>query len=164
MKGIDIKLISLLLCILMIGCSSLSKRKHYNSTLGEKIVQIAVQYKGVPYRYGGTTPKGFDCSGFTLYVLKKAGIKIPRTLSAQYNAGISVSRSNLKNSDLVFFTRWGFIGKLFPPNHVGIYIGNGKFIHASSSGGRVRYDSLDDVYWKGHYKRARDLTGGVTGI
>ena len=106
------------------------------------------------------TGERHDCSGFTLYVLKKAGIKIPRTLSAQYNAGISVSRSNLKNSDLVFFTRWGFIGKLFPPNHVGIYIGNGEFIHASSSGGRVRYDSLDDVYWKGHYKRARDLTGG----
>ncbi|MBC2714002.1 MAG: C40 family peptidase [Desulfobacteraceae bacterium] len=139
------------------GCGSFSKRKHYNSSLGEKIVKIAVRYKGFPYKYGGTTPKGFDCSGFTSYVFKKAGIEIPRTAGAQYRQGSSVSKSDLKKGDLVFFTRWGLIGKIFSPGHVGIYIGNDRFIHAPSKGGKVRIDLLNNVYWKRNYKGAVDL-------
>ena len=146
------------LCIVFVsGCASFGKRKPHDAALGEKIVAIALAQKGVPYRYGGTTPKGFDCSGFTVYVFRAAGISIPRTVSAQYHAGQSVSKSDLRKGDLVFFTRWGILGKLFSPWHVGIYIGNRRFVHAPSSGKSVRVDSLDNPYWKKNFKGARDL-------
>jgi len=145
--------------ILVSGCSTLSKRKHYNSEIGNRIVNIAAKYKGTPYKYGGTTPDGFDCSGYTSYVYKKTGITIPRTARLQYNSGRSVAKSDLKKGDLVFFMRWPLIGIILPPNHVGIYVGNNKFIHAPSSGGKIKYDSLSNSYWENHFKGARDLTG-----
>ena len=86
---------------------------------------------GVPYKWGGTTPKGFDCSGFTQYVFKKAGVSLPRTSSAQGKVGTKVSRSELRSGDLVMF-----------PGHVGIYIGDGMFIHSPSPGKSVRIDDL----------------------
>lgn len=145
--------------LLLPGCSTfLSKRKHYNPDFGNRIVSIAAKYKGIPYKYGGTTPDGFDCSGFTSYVYTKAGKTIPRTSSLQYSSGSGVAKSDLKKGDLVFFMRWPVIGFILPPNHVGIYVGNNKFIHAPSTGGSVRYDSLDNSYWNSRYKGARDLT------
>ena len=142
--------------ISLTGCSTfVSKRKNHNPELGNRIVKIAAQYKGTPYKWSGTTPDGFDCSGFTSYVYKKAGMTIPRTTSLQYGSGQSVNRSDLQKGDLVFFMQWPVIGFILPPNHVGIYIGNNQFIHAPSSGGSVRYDSLNNSYWKSHYKGAR---------
>jgi cell wall-associated NlpC family hydrolase len=145
--------------ILLSGCSTLSKRKHYNPELGNRIVDIAAKYKGTPYKYRGTTPAGFDCSGYSSYVYKKAGIEIPRTTSLQYSSGSSVAKSDLKKGDLVFFMGWPIIGMILPPNHVGIYVGNNRFIHAPSSGGKVRHDSLNNSYWNNRFKGARDLTG-----
>lgn len=144
---------------LLPGCSTLSKRKRHNPELGNRIVNIAKKYQGSPYKYGGTTPAGFDCSGYTSYVYKKAGIAIPRTASLQYSSGSSVAKSDLKKGDLVFFMRWSLVGMILPPNHVGIYVGNNRFIHAPSSGGKVRLDSLNNSYWESHYKGGRDLTG-----
>ncbi len=144
---------------LLSGCSMLSKRTHHNPELGNRIAAIALNYKGTPYQYGGTTPAGFDCSGYTSYVYKKAGIDIPRTTSLQYRSGISVDKSGLKKGDLVFFMRWPLIGMILPPTHVGIYVGRNQFIHAPSSGGKIRIDSLSSGYWNNRFKGARDLTG-----
>ncbi len=141
------------------GCSTLSKRKHHNPEVGNRIGNIAKQYQGSPYKYGGTTPAGFDCSGYTSYVYKKAGIEIPRTTSLQYSSGSSVAKSDLKKGDLIFFMRWPLIGMILSPSHVGIYVGNNKFIHAPSTGEKIRHDSLNNSYWKNRFKGARDLTG-----
>lgn len=94
-----------------------------------KIVGEAKKLLGSPYKYGATGPNKFDCSGFTQYVFKKSGIKIPRTSRTQATAGKQVSKSDLQTGDLVFFNR---NGKGTYITHVGIYLGNGQFIHASS--------------------------------
>ena len=158
-KTNSVRSFSFLLTILLSGCSTLSKRKHYNPEIGNRIVNIAAKYKGTPYKYGGTTPDGFDCAGYTSYVYKKTGIIIPRTARLQYNSGRSVAKSDFKKGALVFFMRWPLIGMILSPSHVGIYVGNNKFIHAPSSGGKIKYDSLSNSYWKNHFKGARDLTG-----
>lgn len=119
-----------------------------NST-GAKIVADAKKYLGVPYVWGGTTPSGFDCSGLTFYVMRENGISIPRTSETQYNAGTYVSRSNLQPGDLVFFENTYREGI----SHVGIYVGNGQFIHAASSG--VIISNLSSSYYDSRYYGAR---------
>lgn len=119
------------------------------SSKAKAVINTAKNYMGVPYVWGGTTPSGFDCSGFTQYVLGKNGISVPRTSAEQYTAGVSVSRSNLKVGDLVFFTTYK------PgPSHLGFYLGDGNFIHASSSKG-VTISSLDSSYYSSRYIGAR---------
>lgn len=119
------------------------------SSKARAVINTAKNYMGVPYVWGGTTPSGFDCSGFTQYVLGKNGISVPRTSAEQYTAGVSVSRSNLKVGDLVFFTTYK------PgPSHLGFYLGDGNFIHASSSKG-VTISSLDSSYYSSRYIGAR---------
>lgn len=113
------------------------------------VIRTAKSLIGVPYVWGGTTPAGFDCSGFSQYVLAKNGISVPRTAAEQYKSGISVSRSSLRVGDLVFFTTYK------PgPSHLGFYIGDGKFIHASSSKG-VTISSLGSSYYSSRYIGAR---------
>lgn len=116
-----------------------SVKKTENSSLKK----VAESYLGVRYRYGGTTKKGIDCSGFIWRVFQGVGHKeFQRTSSSElYKMGKKVSRSALQLGDLCFF------GPGRSVNHVGIYMGNNKFIHASSSKG-VTYSSLDNVYWK----------------
>ncbi|SDI63473.1 C40 family peptidase [Alteribacillus bidgolensis] len=116
---------------------------------GDQIVEEARKHLGTPYKYGGTTPSGFDCSGFTGYVFDKAGEDLPRTAAQQYNVGKSVKKSNLQKGDLVFFSNGSSI------SHNGIYIGNGKFIHSSSSNG-ISISKVDDpYYWGSRYKGAK---------
>lgn len=123
------------------------------STTGESIVQTASRFKGVRYRWGGSSRSGFDCSGFTRYVYRhKMGIELPHSASAQFRRGTPVSRENLQPGDLVFFQTYRR-----GPSHVGIYIGNGKFIHASSARGRVRVDSLNEGYYRQRYLGARRI-------
>ena len=105
---------------------------------------------GKPYRYGGNSPNGFDCSGLVQYSYSRVGISVPRTTRSQLNAGTAVSKRSLRTGDLVFFDQEG---KKF--SHVGIYIGNGRFVHAPSSGKRVRINSLNERYWKKHFTAAR---------
>ena len=110
------------------------------STSGSKLISTGSQYLGVPYVWGGTSPRGFDCSGFTQYVYKKAnGKSIPRTSGAQYTASKKVSKSQLKQGDLVFFS----VGSS-RITHVAMYAGNGKLLHAA--GNKVQYQSLAG-YW-----------------
>ncbi len=110
----------------------------------QRVIAAAKQQMGIRYRWGGNTPRqGFDCSGFTKYALKKSGKKIPRTAAQQSKASRTISRSTLRPGDMVFFKTKGT-----KVNHVGIYLGNGKFIHAASGGGRVMIDDLRKNYWQ----------------
>ncbi|MDO5097012.1 MAG: NlpC/P60 family protein [Peptostreptococcaceae bacterium] len=95
------------------------------------VAGIAMKYLGTPYVYGGTSPRGFDCSGFTQYVYRQAGVNLPRTSGAQSRAGQYVSLSNIKSGDL-----------LYGPGHVGIYIGNGQYIHSPVPGQSVRIQPI----------------------
>ena len=106
-----------------------------------KIIETGQKYMGVPYVFGGTTPSGFDCSGFVQYVFKQNGITIPRLADEQYKLGKAVKTSELIPGDLVFFSTYEA-----GASHCGIYIGDGQFLHTSSSRG-VRIDRLDNVYW-----------------
>ena len=120
-----------------------------SSALGRRIVASSMQYLGVPYVFGGTTPSGFDCSGYVRYVFANAGIYLPRTADAQYECGYPVSTSELVPGDLVFFSTYEA-----GASHVGIYIGDGSFINASSSSG-VSNASLYSSYWGSCYIGAR---------
>ena len=114
-----------------------------------RIVSDSMQYIGVPYSFGGTTPAGFDCSGFVRYVFANAGIYLPRTADAQYEVGYPVSSAEMVPGDLVFFSTYDY-----GPPHLGIYLGDGNFINASSSRG-VAIDNLYGGYWGACYIGAR---------
>ena len=101
------------------------------------VVGIAMQYLGVPYVYGGSSPSGFDCSGFVMYVFAQIGVSLPHNAAAQYGSGTPVDRSQLQPGDLVFFNGLG---------HVGIYIGGGSFIHSPHTGDVVKISSLSGWY------------------
>ncbi|MBQ6997194.1 MAG: C40 family peptidase [Oscillospiraceae bacterium] len=115
------------------------------------IIATAKKYIGVPYVWGGSTPGGFDCSGFVQYVFNAHGISLPRTSKEQYSVGTKVSKSNLKAGDLVFFDTEGN-----GVSHLGIYIGNNQFIHASTSKG-VTITSLSNTYWAPRYYGAKRI-------
>ena len=120
------------------------------SSKGEEVVAYAKKFLGYKYVYGGTTPSGFDCSGFTKYVYKNFGISINRTAQAQYSNGTAVSKENLKIGDLVMFgTSASNI------NHVGIYMGGNMFIHAANKNRGVTTDTLASGYYKTYYIGAR---------
>lgn len=117
-------------------------------TLGSRVVTLALRYQGAPYQYGGTSPSGFDCSGFIQYVMSEAGVAVPRTTYQQINAGVQVAQANLQPGDLVFFACGGS-----PASHAGIYIGNGQFIHADQTRG-IFIDDLNLDCWASVYQTA----------
>lgn len=121
-------------------------------TLGDQIVSTAKKYIGVRYRGGGSTPNGFDCTGYTQYVYNQYNISLPRTTNEQAKIGTVLSKSELQVGDLVIFKNTYKSG----PSHAGIYIGNGQFIHSSSSRG-IRIDSLDDSYWVNKFHSGRKI-------
>jgi len=141
--------------LIMTGCSNNPYREqNVSNQHREKIVDLATDMLGVTYRYGGHSPqKGFDCSGLVYYTHKQAGIKIPRTTRAQFRAVKQISYRSLEAGDLIFFNTKGN-GIV---SHVGIYLGDGKFIHAPSSGKRVSIANMNDRYWKHHYSGAGRL-------
>ncbi len=117
---------------------------------GAVLVAFARRFLGVPYRWGGTGGGRFDCSGFIYALFRQFGIPLPRTSFEMFGVGRPVSLAELAPGDLVFFTTYR------PgPSHVGIYLGGGVFIHASSAGGRVRIDSLADGYYRARFVGAR---------
>lgn len=119
----------------------------------QEIVDYACNLIGCRYVYGGTTPSGgFDCSGFTMYVYGQFGYNLPHASSSQLNYGTPVERDDLQMGDLILFSNGG------PISHVGIYIGDGKFVHASSSRtGYVVVSALSESYWVARYYGARRL-------
>jgi cell wall-associated NlpC family hydrolase len=118
---------------------------------GSEVVREANKFVGVPYRNGGTSSNGLDCSGLVVVVYEKFGIAMPRTSNEQAKFGTQVDRSGLQPGDLVFFRTSGSTRI----THVGIYSGDGQFIHASTRAKRVQYDRLDNRYFKKRYATAR---------
>ena len=149
-------LFSLLCLSLLFACSHSPKhneaaiKKHTKAAThspkklrkGERIAGIAHSLLGSPYKYGGASPKGFDCSGLVYYTHGKLGIRTPRTSLQQYKTAVNIKLNELHSGDLVFFT----LNKT-TVSHVGIYIGNGRFIHAPKSGKRVTMNNINDDYW-----------------
>lgn len=106
--------------------------------MGEQVADIVKGYLDIPYQWGGTTPSGFDCSGLVQYAYKQFGVNISRTSYTQVSDGRKVNREELKAGDLVFFAKSGNV------HHVGMYIGNGQFVHAPQTGDVVKISNLSD--------------------
>jgi cell wall-associated NlpC family hydrolase len=117
---------------------------------GAAVVALARSFIGTPYRNGGADPGGFDCSGFTQYVFAQLGVTLPRIVGEQGNAGDRVHLRDLREGDLVFFA---IDGRTI--SHVGIAVGADRFVHAPSSRGVVREESLSVEYWQTRYATAR---------
>lgn len=137
-------------CVQLLGCGSLPSEPTavapaYDGGRAKVVVQAARQQIGAPYHYGGDTPGGFDCSGLVHYAYQRAGIKVPRTTAGLLRRAHRVRLSQLRPGDVLFF-------RVDPPkiSHVGLYVGNGRFVHAPSSGERVSYASLNNQYWQHH--------------
>ena len=128
------------------------RRKRGSRTFRDDLVETAESFIGLPYRWGGSSPKyGFDCSGLTMAVYQLNGLKLPRSSRQQHRSGIPIKTSQLMRGDLVFFTN----SKSRRISHVGIYKGNNKFIHAPGKGKKIRVDSLKNKYFKAQYVGAR---------
>ncbi|MDU4959786.1 MAG: NlpC/P60 family protein [Sporomusaceae bacterium] len=120
-----------------------------STAVARRIIQFSMRYLGVPYLFGGTTPAGFDCSGFTRYVYGTAGLALPRAADDQFGVGRAISMNRLQPGDLVFFSTYA------PgASHSGIYIGDGSFISATSSRG-IAVDRISSSYWGPRYIGAR---------
>ena len=124
-----------------------------SSALGEQIVALAKQYLGTPYVLGGNGPSSFDCSGFTKYIYAQFGYTLNRTATDQLQNGVSVSRDELQPGDLVFFK----YNTSKPVSHVGIYIGNGEFIHASTNRYMVQIDQMNTGHYANVFVYARRI-------
>lgn len=124
-----------------------------SSDNADELISSAMGLLGVAYRYGGTSAStGFDCSGFMQHIFKRSmGVNLPRTSAAQAKMGVGVSRSELQPGDMVFFRTMGR-GRI---SHVGLYIGNNRFIHAPRTGKRIEVTSLSNKYWNAKYAFAR---------
>jgi cell wall-associated NlpC family hydrolase len=118
----------------------------------QRAAQHAAQMAGKPYRYGGSSPAGFDCSGLVQFSYRQAGIRLPRSTQAQRRASRLVNAAKLKPGDLLFFHH-----DRKRNSHVGIYVGRGRFVHAPSSGKKVRSDRLDAPYWRAHLSEVRRI-------
>jgi len=152
------------ICVLVLsGCSTsgpksspskISQFKQDASVGTEDISIAALGLVDVPYRYGGNTPKGgFDCSGLIVYVYSKAvGIKLPRTIQLMSSQGKSIEGQSPAPGDLVFFNTTGE-----KYSHAGIYVGQGRFVHAPSAGGTVRLDYITSPYWAAKFTEARRI-------
>lgn len=130
------------------ACGGAPKRADANRAT--RAADIAQQFIGKPYRYGGETPAGFDCSGLVHYSFSRVGVEVPRTTGELARDGRRIARSQIRKGDLLFFNQDGKRS-----SHVAIYLGDETFVHAPSSGKRVRRDRLGDPYWRKHFAGAR---------
>jgi len=122
-----------------------------SSALASSLTRSAMRFLGTPYSFGGTSTRGFDCSGFVQHVFALMGVHLPRTADAQYDAGRAIAGA-MRPGDLVFFQTYAA-----GVSHVGIYLGDDRFVHASSSHG-VTVSSLHESYWAARYLGAKRVT------
>lgn len=141
-----------LLAFLLCGCAAppIRHADGYSFSVSEKAAATARSMVGRPYKYGGDSPIGFDCSGLVRYSYLTAGMEVPHGTSELRRKTHPIGADKIRNGDLVFFTQ---LGKKY--SHVGIAVGSRQFVHAPSSGKKVRKDSLDDPYWSRHFLGAR---------
>jgi murein DD-endopeptidase len=122
-----------------------------SDSVASRAADNALAMVGKPYRYSGSTPAGFDCSGLVQYSYAKVGVNLPRETLAQRQAGEPVRTNGLRRGDLLFFNQEGKM------SHVAIFLGGGRFVHAPSTGGKVRTDAMGAAYWRKHFVEARRL-------
>ncbi|TFD95747.1 C40 family peptidase [Jeotgalibacillus sp. R-1-5s-1] len=142
------KILVALLVIVTFSSTAVFQPQASASSVAGSLTEYSKKFLGTPYKWGGTTPSGFDCSGFLTYVFREYNITLPRTSADQFASGTAVSRSNLQQGDLVFFTTYKA-----GASHSGIYLGSNKFIHASDKG--VIISDLDQTYYRDRYVGAR---------
>jgi cell wall-associated NlpC family hydrolase len=148
-----VRLLLLILPLALGACASAPTASSGTSNgAADRAATQAAKMVGKPYRYGGSSPSGFDCSGLVLYSFKQAGVSLPHNTDKQRAISRLVKLADLRRGDLLFFNQEG---KKY--GHVAIYLGDGKFVHAPSSGKSVRSDRLDSPYWKKHLSEARRL-------
>ncbi|HUH65826.1 MAG TPA: NlpC/P60 family protein [Syntrophales bacterium] len=124
------------------------QQKHGDNYIREELIKTAESFVGVPYLWGGSSPNtGFDCSGLSMTVYQLNGLDLPRSSKEQYDVGTPVEKNDLLRGDLVFFATAGK-GKA---THVGVYVGDGRFIHAPGKGKKIRVDHLSWTYYKKRY-------------
>jgi cell wall-associated NlpC family hydrolase len=154
-----VKALILILALALAGCASTPPPAPAASTVstrpgaaaaGDRAAALAAKMVGKPYKYGGSSPAGFDCSGLVQYSFKHAGVSLPHNTVQQRSATRLVRVAELRRGDLLFFNQEG---KKY--GHVGIYLGEGRFVHAPSSGKSVRSDALSNPYWKKHLSEVR---------
>lgn len=119
-----------------------------SENVGANIVGYAKEYLGTPYAYGGSSPRGFDCSGYVQYVMKNFGVEMPRSSTDQYSVGVRVDKSELMPGDLVYFK---YSPSSYRLSHVGIYVGDGNFIHSPVPGQSVKISPLNAGYFSYYY-------------
>jgi murein DD-endopeptidase len=142
-----------LLSTLSFGCSHQpTPRSPVSNNIGDRAAEIALTMVGKPYRYGGNTPGGFDCSGLVHYSYGRAGVNVPRSTKTQMRQSRPIPLNNLRRGDLLFFDQEGK-----KSSHVAIYVGSDRFVHAPSSGKRVYVGDLQSRYWRRHLAGARRL-------
>ncbi|ODV41605.1 peptidase P60 [Cupriavidus sp. UYMMa02A] len=154
--------------LLLAACAGAPTSRHASRTPGKPMIdpsagleEISIQAMslvGTPYRYGGNTPdSGFDCSGLVRYVVARAAnVNLPRTTEAMGTRGSALDRSEVASGDLVFFNTTGRAN-----SHVGIYVGQNRFVHAPSTGGTVRLEDMGKAYWASRYNGARRVVAAV---
>ena len=143
---------------MLAGCAKVSvpiptDPRSPEATRGRAVVAVAKQYVGAPYRWGGSSPEGFDCSGLVRYVYAQVGVSLPHNAAQQYRLGTPVAREDLEPGDLVFFDHL---------RHNGIYVGDGRFIHARQTGRRVAIAGLDEAWYASHFVGGRRLDPPVS--
>jgi cell wall-associated NlpC family hydrolase len=153
------RLIGVVAIVALTGCASASAKRSPETTdtaqpstarplavVQSRIVTTALQHVGAPYARGGTSPAGFDCSGFVMFVYGRNGIALPHSAEAQYRLGSAVKRAELQPGDIVFFDKLG---------HSGIYIGDARFVHATKPGDVVKVSRLDEDWYRRRWVGAR---------
>jgi cell wall-associated NlpC family hydrolase len=148
------RMIGVIALVTVTGCASAKPASRVpggstpSSAVQSRVASTALKYVGAPYARGGTSPAGFDCSGFVMFVYGRVGVSLPHNAEQQYRRGTAVARHELQPGDIVFFDRLG---------HSGIYIGNLKFVHATKPGDVVKVSRIDEDWYRRRWVGARRL-------